>query len=123
MAHSDLARRQLFLSEHFEALAARPSATKSSILAEALRIWFGARGASEGEERFLACLNFMAAQLARIELSGHVGRVSLALFVRHMLTANAPLADGDKAARTIGGDRFQAFIRPIAHQFARGRRT
>jgi hypothetical protein len=123
----DRVRHQLFLprdvSDRLEEFAARPGATKSSILAAALGAFLNRRGASEIEEKFAMRLNRISDQLARIERNGHIELESLALFIRYMLTVNAPLAEEDEAARAIGRDRFQAFVRRVGQQLATGRST
>ena len=111
------------LSERFEALAAKPGATKSSILAAALRMSLEERGVTEAEQRFVMRLDRISGQLARIERNSHVLLESLALFVRYMLTINAPLAHEDEASRAIGRDRFNAFVARVAQQLAGGRNT
>ena len=127
MARRDLVRYQLFLpralADRFEALAAKPGASKSSILVAALTAFLDRRGAGELDERFGLRLDRISAQLARIERGGHVQLESLALFVRYMLTVNAPLPDEDEAARAIGRDRFAAFVTRVGQQLASGRST
>lgn len=127
MERRDLVRHQLFLprdvSDRFETLAAAPGATKSSILAAAVIAFLDRRGASELDERFGLRLDRISSQLARIERNGHVGIESLALFIRYMLTVNAPLPEEDEVARAIGRDRFQAFIGRVGQKLATGRRT
>ena len=127
MAKRDLVRHQLFLpralSDRLEALAAKPGATKSSILALAVTAYLDRRGANELDERFARRLDRISSQLARIERDGHVGLESLALFVRYMLTVNAPLAEEDETARAIGRDRFAAFVTRVGQQLASGRLT
>jgi hypothetical protein len=127
MKRSDQVRYQLFLpravSERFEALAAGPGASKSAILAAALTAFLDRRGASALEERFAIRLDRMSGQLARIERNGEVGLESLGLFIRYMLTVNAPLAEEDEAARAIGRDRFAAFVERVGRTLAGGRRT
>ena len=127
MARADLVRHQLFLpralSDRLEALAAKPGASKSSILALAVTAYLDRRGANELDERFAGRLDRISHQLARIERDGHVGLESLALFVRYMLTVNAPLADEDETARAIGRDRFAAFVTRVGQQLATGRLT
>jgi hypothetical protein len=127
MKRRDLVRHQLFLprdvSDRLEALAAAPGATKSSILAAAVVAFLDRRGASELDERFGLRLDRISNQLARIERNGHIGIESLALFIRYMLTVNAPLAEEDEVSRAIGRDRFQAFIVRVGQQLANGRRT
>ena len=125
MARADLVRHQLFLpralSERMDALARGPGASRSKILAEALAAFFDRKGADEIELRFAKRLDRLSNQLARIERNGHVGLESLALFIRYMLTVNAPLPESDKAAQAIGRDRFAAFVERVGQQLASGR--
>ena len=127
MRKSDQVRYQLFLpkavADRFEKLAAAPGASKSKLLAAAVDAWLNRRGADELEQRFAARLDRLSNQLARIERDGHVQLESLALFVRYMLTVNAPLPEGDEAARAIGRDRFARFVERVGQQLASGRIT
>ena len=127
MPRREQVRYQLFLpkdiAERFEALAAEPGASKSSILAAALTTFLNRRGASELEERFAIRLDRISNQLARIERDGNVSLESLGLFIRYMLTVNAPLAEEDEVARAIGRDRFAAFVARVGQTLASGRRT
>ena len=125
MARADLVRHQLFLprtlSERLDALARGPGASRSKILAEALAAFLDRKGADEIELRFAKRLDRLSNQLARIERNGHIGLESLALFIRYMLTVNAPLPENDKAAQAIGRDRFQAFVERVGQSLASGR--
>ncbi len=127
MSRQKRVRYQLFLPEalsrRFEAVAARPGASKSAILAAALTAFLNRGGASELEETFAIRLNRISSQLARIERNGHIELESLALFIRYMLAVNAPLAEDDEVSRAIGRDRFSAFIARVGQQMASGRRT
>ncbi|HYJ53480.1 MAG TPA: CopG family transcriptional regulator [Allosphingosinicella sp.] len=127
MARKDQVRHQLFLpretSERLEALAAKPGVSKSSLLAAAVTAFLDRRGANELDERFGLRLDRISNTLARIERDGHVQIESLALFIRYMLTVNAPLADEDEVSRAIGRDRFAAFITRVGQQLASGRRS
>ena len=120
-------RHQLFLdtdvSEKLAGLAAKPGASKSAILADAVVAWLNRRGAHELDDRFGARLNRISAQLNRIERDGQVLLESLALFVRYQLTVSAPLPEADQAARAVGRDRFQAFVDQVGRQIAGGGRT
>lgn len=122
---ADLVRHQLFLSrglsERLETLARGPGASKSKILGEALAVFLERRGDDAFEQHFAHRLDRLSNQLARIERSGDIGLESLALFIRYMLTVNAPLPEGDKAAQAIGRDRFNAFIERVGQQLASGR--
>ena len=127
MGTSDQVRYQLFLpkavAERFERLAAAPGASKSKLLAAAVDAWLNRRGTDELEHRFALRLDRISNQLARIERDGHITIESLALFVRYMLTVNAPLPEGDEAARATGRDRFEAFVQRVGQQLASGRLT
>lgn len=120
-------RHQLFLPEdlsaRLEALSAKPGASKSAILADALTAWLNRRGASELEDRFSLRLDRLSMALGRVERDGHVLLESLALFIRYELMINAPLPEGDQAARAVGRDRFNAFVARVGEALASGHRT
>ena len=120
-------RYQLFLpgplSERFEALAAQPGASKSQLLASALESWLERRGTDRLEQTFAVRLDRISNQLARIERNDHILLESLALFVRYMLTVNAPVPEDDEAARAIGRDRFAVFVQRVGQKLASGRPT
>jgi len=120
-------RHQLYLdpdlTEKLEALAAKPGASKSAILADAVAAWLTRRGTQELDDRFGLRLNRISAQLNRIERDQQVLLESLALFIRYQLTVTAPLPEPDQAARAVGRDRFQAFIDQVGRQIAGGGRT
>src|SRR5882724_11599459 len=120
-------RHQLYLdadiTEKLEALAAKPGASKSAILADAVAAWLTRRGAQELDDRFGLRLNRISTQLNRIERDQQVLLESLALFIRYQLTVTAPLPEPDQAARAVGRDRFQAFIDQVGRQIAGGGRT
>lgn len=120
-------RHQLYLSTDIstklEALAAKPGASKSAILADAVKAWLNRRGTSELDDRFGLRLERIGGQLGRIERDQQVLLESLALFIRYQLTINAPLPEPDQAARAVGRDRFQSFIDQVGRQVAGGNRT
>lgn len=120
-------RHQLFLprpvSERLEVLAARPGASKSAILSDAVTAWLDRRGKSELEDRFGLRLDRISASLGRIERDGKILLETLSLFVRYELAIHAPLAENDAAGRAIGRERFEAFVTQVGRQIAAGRRT
>jgi len=120
-------RYQLFLPEdlshRFEALAAKPGASKSAILTDALAAWLNRQAVSELENRFSQRLDRMSMALGRIERDGHILLESLALFVRYELMVQAPLPESDEAARAVGRDRFEAFVTRVGEALASGQRT
>ncbi|MDB5706202.1 MAG: CopG family transcriptional regulator [Sphingomonas bacterium] len=120
-------RHQLFLSpaltERLEALAAKPGASKSAILADAVDAWLNRKGASEFDDRFGLRLDRITTALGRVERNDHVLLETLSLFVRYMLAIHAPLADSDQAGRALGRQRFDAFVSQVGKQIGTGRRT
>ena len=120
-------RHQLYLdpdlSERLDKLAAKPGASKSAILTDAVKAWLTRRGAQELDDRFGLRLDRISAQLGRIERDQQVLLESLALFVRFQLTVTAPLPEADSAARAVGRDRFQAFVDQVGRQVAGGSRS
>src|SRR3546814_5549873 len=97
-------RHQLFLGEdlsaRLEALAAKPGASKSAILADALTAWLNRQAASELENKFGQRLDRLSMALGRVERDGHVLLESLALFIRYELMVQAPLAEGRSEEHT-----------------------
>lgn len=120
-------RHQLFLprpvSDRLEALAAKPGATKSAILSDAVTAWLNRRGASELEDRFGIRLDRLTTAIGRVERDGHIQLETLALFIRYELAIQTPLAENDDAGRAIAAKRFEAFITQVGRQVAAGRRT
>ena len=120
-------RHQLYLAEDvsrkLEALAAKPGASKSAILADAVKAWLARRGHQELDDRFALRLERISTQLGRIERDQQIVMESVALFIRYQLTINAPLPEPDHAARAVGRDRFAAFIDRVGRQIAAGGRT
>ena len=120
-------RHQLFLSkplsDRLEALARRPGASKSAILADALTAWLNRRGTSELEDRFAMRLETMWNALSRLERGNHVVLETLALFIRFELAIQAPLAETDVAGRAMARERFEAFVKQVGRAVATGKRT
>lgn len=123
----DRIRHQLFLpqplSMKLEALASKPGASKSAILADAVSAWLDRRGTSELEDRFAARLDRLTHAISRLERDSAVILETLALFIRFELAIQTPLAESDAAGRALGAKRFDAFITQVARQVATGRRT
>lgn len=120
-------RYQLFLpvdlSHRLEALADRPGASKSGILTDALTAWLNRQAASDLENRFSHRLDRLSLALGRVERDGHVLLESLALFIRYQLMVQAPLPEGDDAARAVGRDRYNAFVARVGEAMAVGQRS
>jgi predicted transcriptional regulator len=120
-------RHQLFLSkplsDRLEVLAAKPGASKSAILADAVAAWLDRRGGSELDDRFGLRLDRLSAALARLERDSHITLETLALFIRYELTIHLPLAENDQVGRALGRERFEAFVTQVGRHVASGRRT
>lgn len=111
------------MSDRLEALAAKPGATKSAILTDAVTAWLNRRGASELEERFAIRLDRMTQAIGRVDRDTHVILETLALFIRFELSIQAPLAENDHAGRALAAKRFEAFVSQVGRHVASGRRT
>lgn len=127
MAKQFKIRQQLYLApdiaEKLDALAAKPGASKSAILSDAIQAWLTRRGSHELDERFGLRLDRISNALGRIERDQQILMESLALFVRYQLTLSGALPEPDAAARAVGRDRFQAFIDQVGRHIAGGGRS
>ena len=109
------------LTERLEALAARPGASKSAIVADALRSYLAREGAREIEAMLRTRLDRLTRHLGRLERDQQILLESLALFLRQWFTVTPPLAEGEEdAARALGQARFEAFIDQVGRQVAGG---
>lgn len=111
------------LSARLDELAARPGASKSAILADAVDAWLNRRGQSELDDRFGRRLDRLTTALSRIERNSHIIVETLALFVRYELAIHAPLAENDHAGRAMARERYAAFTAQVGRQLASGRRS
>ena len=120
-------RHQLFLpkpvSDRLETLAAKPGASKSAILADAVTAWLNRRGASELEDRFAIRLDRLTQAIGRIDRETYVILETLALFIRFELAIQTPLAENDQVGRALGAKRFEAFVTQVGRQVSTGRRS
>jgi len=111
------------LTAELEALASRPGASKSAIVADALRIYLKRRGSREIDDLLGLRLDRIATETAKARRDLDVLLESFALFVRWQLTVQAPLPEADTAARAVGRARFEAFVNQVGTQIGEGRRT
>ena len=111
------------LSDRLEALAAKPGASKSAILVDAVTAWLNRRGASELEERFAFRLDRLTQAIGRVDCETYLILETLALFIRFELAIQTPLAENDQAGRALGAKRFEAFVTQVGRQVSTGRRT
>lgn len=111
------------LTAELEALAARPGTSKSAIVADALRDYLRRRATRELDEMLKVRLDRVGAELGRLRRDLDVQLESFALFVLWQLTVQAPLPEGDAAARAIGRERFEAFVAEVGRRIAGERRA
>lgn len=118
-------RHHLYLDDELTArlqeLARRPGASKSGIVAAALKAFLDARAENALEQHFRLRLDRMSRQLDRIERDLQVLLESLGLFIRFQLTVTAPVPENDHAMKAIGRDRFRSFVDQVARQLGAGR--
>lgn len=123
----DKVRHQLFLpkplSDRLEALAAKPGASKSAILVDAVTAWLNRRGASELEDRFAIRLDRLTQAIGRVGPDTCVVLETLALFIRFELAIQTPLAENDQGGCALGAKRFEAFVTQVGQQVSTGRRS
>ncbi len=120
-------RHQIYLDDDLAAQldqqGAKPGATKSAIVADALRFFWARRAAGELDDLLKVRLDRMSRSMARVERDQKILLESLALFVRYQLTVTAPLPDADRAAQAVGRERFERFVDQVGRQLAQGRET
>lgn len=111
------------LTAELEALAAKPGTSKSAIVGDALRDYLRRRATRELDEMLKVRLDRIGAELGRLRRDLDVQLESFALFVLWQLTVQAPLPEGDAAARAIGRERFEAFVTEVGRRVAGERRA
>ena len=119
-------RQNLYLdddrSKELERLAKKPGASKSAIVAEALKTLFERKGARELDDKLKTRLDKLTNQLNRVERNQRVLIESLALYIRFHFSILPPLPEADQAAaRALANDRFQAFIDQVGRRVAGGK--
>lgn len=122
---SDKIRHQFLLnadlSEKLDSLAARPSATKSEIVAKAVEAWIERRGETELDQRYGKRLDRLSRESELIRRDVGIILESLALFIRFTITLNAHTPAPDKATQAVAQERFQKFVEQVGRQIASGK--
>jgi predicted transcriptional regulator len=109
------------LTERLDALTSKAGSSKSEIVADALRAYLDRRGANELDDLLKVRFAGIGSLLNRLERDQQIVLESLALFIRYQLTVTAPLPEADQAMRSVGQDRFQAFVDQVGRRIASGR--
>lgn len=119
------ARHQFYLpealSEKLDALAAKPGASKTAILTEALTAWLERAAANDLDDRFGVRLDTLARSDGRVERKLDFLAETLGLFVRHQLTLTAHQPAFDDETQQLGQLRYDAFVKLVGRLAARTR--
>lgn len=106
------------LSRALEDLASKPGASKTAILADALRAWLERKAGHELDERFGPRLDRQQQIAQRSETMLNAIAEMLDLFVAHQLTLTAHQPPFDIETGRLGRHRYQQFIDQIARRLA-----
>ena len=110
------------ITEQLEALAAKPGASKSAIVSDALRGYLARRGAGEIEALVKIPMDRINARLGRIERDIQIVMETQAIFIRYEFMMTPPLPEAQQAAaRALARDRYQAMIEQVGRRSAEGR--
>lgn len=110
------------LTAELNRLTRQPGASKSGIIADALRILLARGAAREVDAVLKVRLDRFSRAQARGERNQEILLETLALYVRWQLTVTAPLPESEQAAaRAAGEARFQSFIDQLSRRLAAGR--
>jgi predicted transcriptional regulator len=110
------------LGARLEKLAAKPGATMTNIVSDALRDFFDRQANDALDERIKERLDRSNSQINRMERDQRVILESLALFIRYQLTISNPVPESQLAAmQAVGNDRFQTFIDEVGRRIAKGK--
>jgi predicted transcriptional regulator len=116
-------RHQFYLSDELsarlDAMSAKPGASKTAILTDALTTWLERRAAHELDDRFGTRLDNHSRSADRIERKLDYLAEALGLFVRHQLTLTAHQPAFDDETRRLGGLRYEEFVRLVGRFVAR----
>jgi predicted transcriptional regulator len=106
------------LNERLDHLAAKPGASKSAIMADALRSYLNRKAGNEIDDLLKRRLDRISSSVARVERDVQIVMESQALFIHYQFQVTAPLADGDQAAKAVAQERFQKFIEQVGRRIA-----
>jgi len=116
-------RHQFYLSNELsaklDAMAARPGASKTAILTDALIAWFDRRAGHELDQRFGTRLDRQSRVADRMEQKLDFLTEALGLFVRHQLTITAHQPAFDAETNRLGRLRYDEFMKVVGRAIAR----
>ncbi len=109
------------LAEDLARLAQKPGVSKAAILEDALRAYLDHGASRDLDERLRVRLDQISSQLSRQERGLHILQEGFGLYLQFEFIATAAVADGDEAARAIGHQRYQSYLRELGRRLAHAR--
>jgi len=110
------------LSRELNRLAEKPGASKSGIVADALRAYIKRGAETEVDAVLRIRLDRFSRAQTRVERNLEILLETLALYVRWQLTVTAPLPESEQAAARAAGElRFQSFVDQLSRRLTAGR--
>jgi hypothetical protein len=109
------------LSLALDALAAKPGASKTIILTDALRAWLGRKAHNALDTQFGPRLDRQKRIALRTETTLNAMAEMLDLFVAHQLTLAAHQPPFDTETEHLGQRRYQQFVDQVARRLANNR--
>lgn len=106
------------LAAKLEALAAKPGASKTAILSDALTAWLDRQGAAEVDARFGPRFDRLAKAQERAEDKLDLLTETLGLFVQHQLTLVAHQPRFDEETRLLGLKLYDSFVEIVGRRMA-----
>jgi hypothetical protein len=104
------------LSERLDTLAAKPGASKTTILTDALRAWLDRKAGDEMDQRFGPRLDRQTKATNRVESRVDQMAGALDLFIFHQLTLVAHQPPFDEATARLGRARYERFMDQVARR-------
>jgi hypothetical protein len=108
------------LSEEFDALAARPGATKTAILTDALSAWLERKTAHELDARFGPRLDRQSRSAQRIERKVDALTELVGVFVQYQMTLTAHQSAFDEETAQLGRSRYNHVLDLVEQRLAHG---
>lgn len=106
------------MSAKLEELAAKPGASKASILSDALTAWLDRQGAAEIETRFGPRFDRLSRAQDRTDHKVDVLIETLGLFIQHQLTLLAHQPPFEAETKRLGLERYRQFIEIVGRRVA-----
>jgi len=111
------------LSAKLEAVAAKPGASKTAILSDALTAWLDRQGANELDARFGVRFDRLSRAQERTDLKVDTLVEMVGLFVQHQLTLAAHQPPFDPETGRLGLERYQRFVEQVGRRLGKAQES